>query len=60
MIFMATKSFLKNISIKSKSSATAFIDALENAEGKKKKSVKFDKSVETVKDKDKIRKLFKK
>ena len=57
---MATKSFLKNISIKSKSSATAFIDALENAEGKKKKSVKFDKSVETVKDKDKIRKLFKK
>ncbi len=56
---MATKSFLKNISIKSKTSATAFIDALENAEGKKKKSVKVDKAIETVKDENTIRKIFK-
>ena len=56
---MATKSFLKNISIKSKTSATAFIDALENAEGKKKKSVKVDKAIETVKAENTIRKIFK-
>ena len=56
---MATKSFLKNISIKSKTSATAFIDALENTEGKKKKSVKVDKAIETVKDENTIRKIFK-
>ncbi len=56
---MATKSFLKNISIKSKTSETAFIDALENAEGKKKKSVKVDKAIETVKDENTIRKIFK-
>ena len=56
---MATKSFLKNISIKSKTSATAFIDALENAEGKKKKSVKVDKAIGTVKDENTIRKIFK-
>lgn len=57
---MATKSFLKNISIKSRTSASAFIDALENADRKKRKNIKFDKSVETVKDENKIRKLFKK
>lgn len=57
---MATKSFLKNISIKNKSSAAAFIDALENAEGKKRKDVKYDKSVENVKDSETIRKIFSK
>ena len=56
---MATKSFLKNISIKSKTSAAAFIDALENAEGKKKKDVKVNKAIETVKDENTIRKIFK-
>lgn len=57
---MATKSFLKNITIKNRMSATAFINALENAEGKSRKNVKIDKSVETVKDKEKIRKIFSK
>lgn len=57
---MATKSFLKNIIIKKKTSANAFIDALEHAEGKSRKKVNFDKAVEDVKDPDKIRKLFKK
>ncbi len=55
---MATKSFLKNILIKNRASATAFIDALENAEGKNRKKVQFDKSVETVKDKEQIKKIF--
>lgn len=56
---MATKSFLKNISIKNKSSVANFIDALENAEGKKKKTVKYDKAVENVKEEEKIKKIFK-
>ena len=34
---MATKSFLKNISIKNRKSANSFISALENAEKKSKK-----------------------
>ena len=55
---MATKSNKKNILIKNRASATAFIDALENAEGKKRKKVQFDKSVETVKDKEQIKKIF--
>ena len=32
---MATKSILKNISIKDKKNASSFISALENAKGKK-------------------------
>ena len=55
---MATKSFLKNITIKSRTSANAFINALENAEGKGRKKVKIDKSVETVKNNETIRKIF--
>ena len=55
---MATKSFLKNITIKNRMSATALIDALENAEGKKRKKVHIDKSIETVKDKKKIKEMF--
>ena len=57
---MATKSFLKNITIKSKASASAFIKALEHAEGKKRKVVDVDKGIETVKDSEKIRKIFNK
>lgn len=57
---MATKSFLKNITIKNRMSASAFIQALENADGKGRKKVKLDKGVETVKDSEKIRKIFKK
>lgn len=59
MINMATKSFLKNIVIKDKKSAKSFLCALENAEGKHKKKVNFDVAVETVKDGETIKKIFK-
>lgn len=55
---MATKSFLKNITIKDSKSAEKFIKALENAENKKAKVVRFDKRVEDVKDSNQIRKMF--
>lgn len=58
MIKMATRSFLKNITIKNRKEANRFIQALERAENKKSKEVKFDKSVEDVKDSEKIRKIF--
>lgn len=56
---MATKSFLKNVIIKDKKSATAFIEALENAEGKSRKDVKFDRLVEDIEDSEKIKEIFK-
>jgi len=56
---MATKSFLNNISIKDKQSAWAFLNALENAEGRKGKSVKINAPVKNVTDEEEIRKLFK-
>ena len=56
---MATKSFLKNINIKDKKSATAFIEALENAENKGRKKIKFDRLVEDVEDSQKIKEIFK-
>lgn len=56
---MATKSFLKNIVIRDKKSISTFIDALENAEGKKRKNVKVDKRVEYIDDDEKIKELFK-
>ncbi len=55
---MATKSFLKNISIRNKDSAKHFIEALENAEGKGRKKVNYEVSVKTIKDADTIRKIF--
>ena len=55
---MATKSFLKNIVIKNKKSATAFLSALENAEGKKKIKIDYNTSVKTIKDKETIKKIF--
>jgi len=55
---MATKSFLKNIVIKNNASATSFIEALENAECKKSKRVKFDRLVEDVEDSEKIKEIF--
>lgn len=55
---MATKSFLKNITIKDRKSAENFIKALENAEKKKAKKVTFDKRTEDVTDSEEIRKLF--
>ena len=55
---MATKSFLKNIVIKDKKTANKFIEALERAENKKSKVVKFDKKVEDVTSSEQIRKIF--
>ena len=55
---MATKSFLKNITIRNRKDAERFVNALENAEKKKAKKVKFDKMVEEVKDSEQIRKIF--
>lgn len=57
---MATKSFLKNIIIKDSKSAIAFIEALENAEGKKKKKVEIDRLIEDVEDSVKIKEIFSK
>ena len=57
---MATKSFLKDINITDKKSATSFIQAQENEEKKGRKKVSFNKNVETIKDKNKIREIFKK
>lgn len=55
---MATKSFFKNIVIKDRKSATTFLNALENAEGKKKKNIQLKARVNDIKDEDAIRKLF--
>ena len=55
---MATKSFLKNIVIKDRKSAITFLNALENAEGKKKKNVVLKARVNDVKDEETIKKLF--
>ena len=55
---MATKSFLKNITIRNRKDAERFVNALENAEKKKAKKVNFDKMVEEVKYSEQIRKIF--
>ena len=55
---MATKSFMKNITIKDKAAANSFINALENAEGKRRKIIEPDRAIETIKDKERIRKIF--
>ncbi len=55
---MATKSFLKNITIKDKKTATTFIEALENAEGKSRKKVRVDKLVENEENSQKIKEIF--
>lgn len=55
---MATKSFLKNIVIKDRKSAVKFLQALENAEGKKSKKVEFKTKVTDVKDEETIKKMF--
>lgn len=57
---MATKSFLKNIVIKDRKSTEKFINALENASGKKAKKINMDKRIEEVTDKEQIRKIFNK
>ena len=55
---MATKSFLKEIVIKDKKRAYAFLSALENAENKGRKKVDIDVPVNTITDKEKIKKMF--
>ena len=59
MIYMATKSFLKNLNINNKMSASSFIDALEHAEGKGRKKVILDRGVDNIKDCEQIRRIFK-
>jgi len=58
VINMATKSFLKDINIKNKNSALSLISALENAIGKSKKNVKYNVSVQNVKNEDEIKQMF--
>lgn len=55
---MATKSFLKNISIKNKKSANSFISALENAEKKSKKKIIVNTKVKEIKDEKTIKEMF--
>lgn len=54
---MATKSILKNITIKDKATTRSFINALENADKKSEKEVTFTRAVRTA-DKELIQKLF--
>lgn len=60
MVYMATNSFLNNITIKSKRDAENFLLALEKAENKKSKLIKINGRVEDIKDKETIRKMFSK
>ena len=55
---MATKSFLKNVIIKDKKTASTFVSALENAEKRERKNVKIASSVKTIEDKETIKKMF--
>lgn len=57
---MATSSFLNNITIRKKKEAESFLNALEKAENKKSKIVKYTARVEDVKDEETIRKIFSK
>jgi hypothetical protein len=54
---MATKSITKNIDIRSKHLDREFVDALENAAGKKSQEVVISKVVKEVK-KDQIKLIF--
>ena len=58
MIIVATKSFLKNVIIKDKKTASSFVSALENAEKRERKNVKIASSVKTIEDKETIKKMF--
>ncbi len=55
---MATKSFMKNIVIKNRTSANSFISALENAEKKGRKKVTINKPVKEIENKEIIKKMF--
>ncbi len=54
---MATKSFFRNIVIKDKLSAKAFVSALENAENKGRKKIA-DVKVKNITNKETIKKMF--
>ncbi|ACB84405.1 hypothetical protein [Natranaerobius thermophilus] len=54
---MATKSILKNINIRRKSFCRNFINALENAKGRKSKEVKLSRPVTEIKG-EKIKEIF--
>ncbi len=54
---MATKSILKNINIRNKSLCRNFLEALENAEGKKGKKVILSKPCIEIKG-EKIKEIF--
>ena len=54
---MATKSILKNVDIRDKKFSKDFVNALENAHGKKAKDVVLSKACTNVNRQD-IRKLF--
>ena len=55
---MATKSFLKNISIKNRKSANSFISALEHAEKKSKKKIIVNTKVKEIRDEKTIKEMF--
>lgn len=54
---MATKSVLKNIDVKTRNSALALVNALENAKGKHAQHVINTRTFSDA-DKDEIRKMF--
>lgn len=54
---MATKSILKNITIRDYATSYSLIQALENAKNKGSKKIQLTKTVVTA-DRDRIRKLF--
>lgn len=54
---MATKSVLKTVDITSKKLANGFVQALESAQGKHSKDVKFSRTVKTLR-KDEISSFF--
>lgn len=54
---MATKSVLKNIDIKSRESALAFVNALENAKGKHAQHVEKTRTFSDA-NREEVRKMF--
>lgn len=54
---MATRSFLKTVRFSDKKLSRSFVSALENAKGKKSKTVELSRACETVK-RDKIKNFF--
>lgn len=54
---MATKSFLKKVVIKDKTSIKLFVSAMENAEKKGRKKIP-DVGVTNISEKDTIKKIF--